>query len=585
MLKKCSFLLLLAALPVMAAEIIVQPGDTLWKIAARELGSGHRWSELAAVNQLPEPYLLEPGMKILLPGETRPVPIPEPIEEIAAEVLLPPAAEPETRPLTPMPPMQSYYGQSLVGRGTPIALDAFVALAIEKNIPLASGRITPRISKASILAARAAFDPTLGLSSGITTRERTLFAFAPSSDVRTAEHVASVTGTLPTSTQYTVSVTTTRVSSRNAGTASRVGYTNAGVISLAQPLLRGAGPWIVQAPIRIARLNADAAVARLSRLVENTIAQTENFYNALSEAEENERAAAESLARSEEVLRRNRELERLDLIPAIDLITAEHNVASRAAVFVNASRARQDAAEAIITFVFGEEARKKIAADSYLVRTSGAVLDVPQLPDPEHAVADAIATRPDVTAARRDYASSVVALNAAKNALLPTVNLTGTLTRGGTANGYNWSFEHQGEVQDDRYFAGVVVSIPIGNNSAQAAHEQARLAREQQRLAVAEAQQTAGSQVRAAIRAVIANQERMQLAVEAEQLTRKQYELAKKSLELGLIDTFRLLQHEEDVLQAQTATITAQRALQQAITAYRLATGTIIGNYYPGGVS
>jgi nucleoid-associated protein YgaU len=46
---------------------MVQPGDTLWKLAQQNLGRGSRWHELVAANPTIEPNRLTPGMAIVVP--------------------------------------------------------------------------------------------------------------------------------------------------------------------------------------------------------------------------------------------------------------------------------------------------------------------------------------------------------------------------------------------------------------------------------------------------------------------------------------------------------------------------------------
>lgn len=56
---------------VSTREYIVQKGDTLWKIAQKELGSGHRWKYLYELNKdaIKDPNKLKPGKKIIIPVE------------------------------------------------------------------------------------------------------------------------------------------------------------------------------------------------------------------------------------------------------------------------------------------------------------------------------------------------------------------------------------------------------------------------------------------------------------------------------------------------------------------------------------
>ena len=52
-------------------EYTIKKGDTLWKIAKNELGSGHRWKYLYEINKdtIKNPNKLRPGKKIVIPVE------------------------------------------------------------------------------------------------------------------------------------------------------------------------------------------------------------------------------------------------------------------------------------------------------------------------------------------------------------------------------------------------------------------------------------------------------------------------------------------------------------------------------------
>ncbi len=65
--------------PVRAHTAVVRPGDSLWSIAARDLGPAagnaeitERWHALYAANRArigPDPDLVEPGLRLRLPGK------------------------------------------------------------------------------------------------------------------------------------------------------------------------------------------------------------------------------------------------------------------------------------------------------------------------------------------------------------------------------------------------------------------------------------------------------------------------------------------------------------------------------------
>ena len=47
----------------------VVKGEGLWHVAAKELGSGERWGELADANGIKKPYVLYVGQEIKIPGK------------------------------------------------------------------------------------------------------------------------------------------------------------------------------------------------------------------------------------------------------------------------------------------------------------------------------------------------------------------------------------------------------------------------------------------------------------------------------------------------------------------------------------
>jgi nucleoid-associated protein YgaU len=64
--------------PIPLPAVIVEPGDTLMKIALAEWGDARRWPILAAANHLKpgEERLIRPG-DILVVGGARPLPTPD----------------------------------------------------------------------------------------------------------------------------------------------------------------------------------------------------------------------------------------------------------------------------------------------------------------------------------------------------------------------------------------------------------------------------------------------------------------------------------------------------------------------------
>ncbi len=54
-----------------AGQYSVKRGDSLWKIASSQLGSGYRWQEIAKLNNLKNPSILKTGQVLNLPEKSQ----------------------------------------------------------------------------------------------------------------------------------------------------------------------------------------------------------------------------------------------------------------------------------------------------------------------------------------------------------------------------------------------------------------------------------------------------------------------------------------------------------------------------------
>jgi nucleoid-associated protein YgaU len=97
-----------------APSVVVEPGDSLWSIAAEHLGDGHRYPGIANLNRgitqadgrfLSDPDLLQPGWVLRMPTTApTPQPPPEPNAKAAQVPAAPPSPQPSPMPTTERAP-------------------------------------------------------------------------------------------------------------------------------------------------------------------------------------------------------------------------------------------------------------------------------------------------------------------------------------------------------------------------------------------------------------------------------------------------------------------------------------------------
>jgi len=476
----------------------------------------------------------------------------------------------------------------------PAALTGLVRDAVTRNLTIDSASFTPAIAAAEIQAARGVFDARLevqpigGRSSETAVTDAGSFTNAfgvaglgtgtglsPSSGV-------AIGGNLRTGAQYRASLDTSRQSQAVRSLAGNLApqFTNAMTLSVAQPLLRGKGSHIARSGIRSATIGANGSRAGFAHVVDTTVADVEHAYWTAVYARALERVADESLARARTLLERNQQLLGLTLVANLDVLTARQAVAVRNAALTQARQQRADASEAIAFLVYGREAAAHLA-DGYDLDSAVLPDNAPAIPAAEMVEADALQARSDLREAELRVDQARVAVEVARDALRPGLNLTGSYTAL-TQNASALRLFGADRIDDYAHVGwegGLSFSIPIGNNAAKAAWQQARLLESQNASAVASVQTLIRREVRQAQRAIVMTGERVRQTSEALRLAMEEYDGENQRLQLGLSDSFRLLQFEDHINDAQQAQLQARYDLALAMVAFNLARGASAENY------
>jgi outer membrane protein TolC len=478
-------------------------------------------------------------------------------------------------------------------------LKALVADALDRNLPLLAERVVPEVAQAGTRAARGAFEPAVQFSPGLGRGSQTTetasgpvksttsrFWYGNAVSGALPYSTLSVAGELPTGTTYDVAFDSNRRGEFPAQLQEHgVEVDSRLTVSFAQPLLRGAGTSIARADIRSADLAALAATRRYERVAEETVAAVERAYWELAFADATEAMERESLERATALLGRNQRLVALGLTAQVDLLTSRQAVAAREAAVTEAVRSRRDAAERLVFLVYGRQATDRLAVAEGL-RVSAPVV-APVVPAVDEAEAEALKRRADLAAAREEVAISSVRVEVARSDLKPSLQLTGSYTAAASnaANLRLWGTDRVGDLAVTGWQGGLVFTVPVGNAVGKAGYRQALLGRSQQELAVSALENDIRLAVRQASRAITEGARRLTQAEEALTLARLQYDAETKRLELGLSDSFRLLQFEQLVADAQGAAIQARYALAFAISDYNLAVGGNTQRYLAAGPS
>jgi outer membrane protein TolC len=367
-------------------------------------------------------------------------------------------------------------------------------------------------------------------------------------------------------------------------------------LTLTQPLLAGFGLGPNTRFIRIAKNNREISDISFRNQVISTVTQIQNIYWDLVNAYEDVKVRERSLALAEKTLSDNRKQVEIGTLAPIEIVRAESEVATRNQELIVARTNLQ------LQQLLMKNALTRNLMDATLAAAPVIPTDEMRIPADEPVVptqdliAEALAHRPELAQSRIDLTNRTINKKAAKNALLPTVNLQtwyGASGLAGQANpsltcaadpctaaeeaqgrflvpgavtsaGYPSAFARLFDHEFPDYGVGFNVTVPIRNRSAQADQVRSELEFRQAELRLQQLQNQIGIEVRNAQFSVQQNRARVEAARKGRQLAQESLEAEQKKYALGASTNFQVLQAQRDLAQSEQNMVSAMAAYQKS---------------------
>ncbi len=391
---------------------------------------------------------------------------------------------------------------------------------------------------------------------------------------------------------------TSRLDSNNTRTDYNPYTTGSLGFAVTQPLLQGFGISTNRRFISIAKNNLKISDEVFRQQLIDTLASVVRLYWDLVSLNEDVRVKREALD-----LENNQAQVDVGTLAPIEVKRAQAEVA----------RSRQDLANSSglvlqQELIFKTILTRKGTADP-LVRSVRIVpTDRIQVPprEPEreagNLVGQAVANRPDLAQAQLQITNSEIGLKGSRNALLPELDLVGTIQNNGLAGEVNSSpaagttgprtpdptyIGGSGTVLGQifghnypSYFVGINLNIPLRNRVAQS-----DLIRDEIQLRQAQVRrQQLENQIRLEVENALLNLQRARAAydasVETRQLQEEALDAEQQRYQVGASTTYMVIQFQRDLAQARTTEVVAQGNYAKAIAALERSTGQTLDTYH-----
>jgi outer membrane protein TolC len=455
-----------------------------------------------------------------------------------------------------------------------LSLEEAINLALVNNFDIAIERFNPKINTERVTTAESRFDPVTFADSDTSKTLTPSASQVTGTDEEAQNFNGGVRQTLSPGTSYQIAFNNTRRSTNSPLATINPSYRSNLVLSLTQPLLRGAGSAFNRAPIVIARNNRDISVSSLRNRIIQVLSDVQSIYWDLVFTIGDLDAKKLSLKLAQDLVRINKAQVEVGTLAPIEILQAEASAAAREdAVLVAEENLRdtEDRLKRILNFRRGDQQ----FWDAIVMPLDKPTFDVKDI-SVEDSIKIALQSRPELAQARLNLENRNVDVSTTKNGLLPVVNFQGAVGLNGLGADYGEDLNELSSGDFYSWQAGVNFEFPLGNRSAKSTHSAAKLAAEQAEVSIKNTEQQVILDVRLAVRQVRTAVKRVEATRIARELAERQLDAEQKKFNEGLSTNFNVLQFQDDLATAVSNEVRAITDYNKALVALERALGTTL---------
>lgn len=378
---------------------------------------------------------------------------------------------------------------------------------------------------------------------------------------------------LKTGTLYSVRLENERQETTSRFAGFNPEYTWNLVTGISQPLLQGWNATQNRARIKIAENTRRSTEIFVTQTAMDIALETTNRYWELVFTRADLVIKKQSLALAMDLLRIKKAEVEAGVEAPIEIISASAGVAQREEDVIVARNAIANSEDNLRRII-------NVGADPASWEQPLDPVDMPSFvvvqPDLNESIAVALEKEPLIEIAKLDLNSREIALKAARNRLLPNLNVNAGLTLHGLNDGEGGAFEELAGGDFATWNIGLLFSYPLGNNAARSIYNSAQLREDQSKLQLEDARQAVIQQVRLGVRNIDNSRERIEAAIAARRLARERLESIQKTYGVGLATTHDVLEFQDEYAQAQVREMRAVIDYIESRAYLERAMGTIL---------
>ncbi|MCP5004858.1 MAG: TolC family protein [Planctomycetes bacterium] len=332
-----------------------------------------------------------------------------------------------------------------------------------------------------------------------------------------------------------------------------------------QPLLRNGGVFFNRSQIHIARNNNKISKLQFKQTAIRTIDDIQRSYWGLVKAIEDLKVRNKSLERAKDLLRKNRIQVQVGTLAPIDVLEAEEGVAKQVEGVIieeNNVADKEDELKQIMNLHRGS-----VLSDASIVPLDKPVFEIKNV-SLDESLRIALGNRTELFVQGLDIENAKIIVKQKRNQLLPKLDFEAGIRYSGLA-GNKWnSLDSTFSKEFQSEFFQVALEVPLGNREARNNYSRAKIEATQSVLDRRKLEQDIVVEVRATVRQIKTNIERVKASAKAKELAQERLKAEEKKFKVGRTTSL-------EVVRAQESLAIAEGRATNAIVDYQISLGVL----------
>jgi len=426
------------------------------------------------------------------------------------------------------------------------------------------------------------FSSSLGLQHTKTPEPNTIVSGVPFLSQNTGSTSFGYTQGFSSGTLLTVNFNGSRATSNSVRNSLNPQLNSNYLIQLRQHVLQGLGFAPNRRFIVIARNDREIGDIAFRQQIIFTVTQIENLYWNLVAAYEDLTAKQRALMLAQQLETNNRRQLQVGTLAQIDVVNAQAQVASAQQDLIISQTNLQLQQQLMKNAVVKHENDPSLAAAAVIPTDRIQLPPVEPVVPVQDLIQEALQNRPELAQARIDLTNRRISEQAARNAMLPALDLVANYGGASLAGSSNPFCQGIGGVpcpvqpstgfsnlftavsSNPTYFVGFNVNIPIRNRTAQADQIRSELEYRQAEVHIQQLENQIGIDVRNGQFTVQQNRARVDAATQQRDYAFQVLDAEQKKLAQGMSTTFNVLQDMSNLATAENNLVAAMAAYAQS---------------------